>query len=76
MSSDQENNTSAGNFIDNTEKILNMLNKLDEKLYSLDDDLLEIKWELDNIKNSIAPKTPKPIQVKSTHSVITSTTKK
>ena len=67
---------SASDFIDNTEKILNMLNKLDEKLYSLDDDLLEIKWELDNIKNSIAPKISKPTQVKSTHSVITSTTKK
>ena len=67
---------STSDFIDNTEKILNMLNKLDEKLYSLDDDLLEIKWELDNIKNSIAPKIPKSTQVKSTHSVITSTTKK
>ena len=53
-----------------------MLDKFDEKLYSLDNDLLEVKWELDNIKNSISPKTPKPAQVKSIHSVVTSTTKK
>ena len=71
---DKENNTS--DFIDNTEKILNMLDKFDEKLDSLDSDLLELKWELDNIKNSISPKTPKPAQVKSTHSVVTSATKK
>jgi hypothetical protein len=73
---DKENNTSASDFINNTEKILNMLDKFDEKLDSLDSNLLELKWELDNIKNSIAPKTPKPAQVKSTHSVVTSTTKK
>ena len=73
---DKENNTSANDFIDNTEKILNMLDKFDEKLDSLDSDLLELKWELDNIKNSISPKTPKPAQVKSTYSVVTSTTKK
>ena len=73
---DKENNTGVSDFIDNTKKILNMLEKLDVKLFTLENDLTEVKWELDDIKNSISPKTSKPVPVKVNYSVVTSSTKK
>ena len=41
-------------FIINTEKILNKLNELDNKFSLLDDELLNLKWEFDDIKKSIS----------------------
>ena len=38
-----------------TEKILQRLNVIDDKFLSLEDELIELKWELDDIKNSISP---------------------
>ena len=37
-----------------TEKLLNRLNEIDSKFLSLEDELLELKWVIDDIKNSIS----------------------
>ena len=61
-----------------TEKILHRLNEIDDKFSSLEDELMELKWELDDIKNSISPRiisesvqSPEEIKPKIKHPINT-----
>jgi len=61
-----------------TEKILYRLNEIDDKFSSLEDELMELKWELDDIKKSISPRiisesvqSPKEIKPKIKHPINT-----